>query len=99
MHNIYPPPAEEKNYKITYPVAEYDHDEGDAIAGGLEYWGSNLPQLKGKFLFGDIVRGRLFYIEMKDIKAGSLAQIKNGVYQLTVRSKHSKSCAGVGEGG
>ena len=75
MHNIYPLPADDARNHITYPIAEYDHGEGDAIAGGLEYGGSAVPDLKGKFLFGDIVRGRLFYIEMKDVKAGQQTPI------------------------
>jgi glucose/arabinose dehydrogenase len=76
MHNIYPLPADDAKNNFTYPIAQYDHDEGNAIAGGYEYLGKKLPALKGKFLFGDIVKGRLFYIEMKDIKPGSLAPIQ-----------------------
>jgi glucose/arabinose dehydrogenase/mono/diheme cytochrome c family protein len=76
MHNIYPLPPDNSTYDVTYPVAQYDHDEGNAIAGGFEYCGKALPALSGKFLFGDIVKGRLFYVEMKDMKAGSQAPIK-----------------------
>lgn len=82
MHNIYPLPPDDSTYNITYPVAQYDHDEGNAISGGFEYWGKALPQLSGKFLFGDIVKGRLFYVEMKDIKVGSQAPIKE--WKITV---------------
>ena len=49
----------------------YDHDEGNAISGGFEYWGSVVPKLEGKYLFGDIVRGRLFYIETDKLSYGS----------------------------
>jgi glucose/arabinose dehydrogenase len=76
MHNIYPLPADDSKLNITYPVAQYDHDEGNAIAGGFEYRGKALPQLIGKFVFGDIVKGRLFYVDMNDIKLGSQAPIK-----------------------
>lgn len=76
MWNIYPRPADDDKNNYNYPVAEYDHDEGSAIAGGFEYNGKFLPELKGKFVFGDIVRGRMFYIDMKDIKPGTQAQIK-----------------------
>ncbi|MDR3712416.1 MAG: PQQ-dependent sugar dehydrogenase, partial [Puia sp.] len=47
---------------ITYPVAAFDHDEGNAISGGYEYTGTATPSLKGKYLFGDIPNGRLFYV-------------------------------------
>jgi hypothetical protein len=44
---------------FTYPVAIYDHDEGQAISGGFAYRGT-IPALRGKFVFGDVQRGRLF---------------------------------------
>ncbi|TWT90495.1 Glucose / Sorbosone dehydrogenase [Pseudobythopirellula maris] len=46
--------------EFLYPVAQYDHGDGNAIAGGFVYRGSAIPQLYGKFVFGDIVNGRLF---------------------------------------
>lgn len=76
VNKVYALPANDSMYKITYPVAQYDHDEGIAISGGFEYWGTAIPQLKGKFLFGDIPTGRLFYIDMADIKQGKQAPIK-----------------------
>jgi hypothetical protein len=57
-------------------VATFDHDEGKAITGGFEYTGSTISQLKGKYLFGDIPSGRLFYINVADIKQGKIALIK-----------------------
>lgn len=75
LNRSYSLPANDTVYKITYPVAEYDHDEGKAISGGYEYLGA-IPALKGKFLFGDIPTGRLFYIDMGDIKQGSFATIR-----------------------
>jgi mono/diheme cytochrome c family protein len=82
MQNVYPLPPNDAKFDITYPVAQYDHDEGNAISGGFEYWGSAIPSLKGKYLFGDIVKGRLFYVEMKDLKLGSQAPIRE--WQVTV---------------
>jgi glucose/arabinose dehydrogenase/mono/diheme cytochrome c family protein len=76
MHNIYPLPEDDEKYGVTYPVAEYDHDEGNAISGGYEYLGSRIPELKGKYLFGDIVNGRLFYIETDMLNHGARSEIK-----------------------
>ena len=73
---VYALPANDSIYNITYPVAEYDHNEGIAISGGFEYWGTAVPELTGKYLFGDIPSGRLFYINMADIKQGKQAPIK-----------------------
>jgi glucose/arabinose dehydrogenase/mono/diheme cytochrome c family protein len=76
LGKVYPLPANDSIYKITYPVAQYDHDEGIAISGGFEYQQTVIPGLKGKFLFGDIASGRLFYITVADIKQGKQASIK-----------------------
>ena len=44
--------------------------------GGFEYTGSAVPQLQGKYIFGEIVRGRVFYLNLKEIKEGSPAKIQ-----------------------
>jgi len=63
---------------------EYDHNEGISITGGFVYRGSAIPELYGKYIFGDLalktspVRadGRLFYADLSTgkINAFSLAQ-------------------------
>ena len=52
---------------FTYPVAIYDHNDGHAISGGFTYHGK-IPQLKGKFVFGDIQRGRIFVADVAAMK-------------------------------
>src|SRR5690606_31842255 len=49
---------------------------GNAISGGFEYWGKTVPALKGKVIFGDIVRGRVFFIDANDIEQEKQALIK-----------------------
>ena len=73
---IYPLPDNDSVYHITYPVAQFDHDEGVAISGGFEYRGTAIPQLAGKYLFGDISSGKLFYVNVKDLRLGKQAAIK-----------------------
>jgi hypothetical protein len=52
---------------FTYPVAMYDHDEGQAVSGGFAYNGA-IPALRGKFVFGDVQRGRLFATDVAALK-------------------------------
>ncbi len=54
-----------------YPVLAYGHGAGggDAIAGGFVYRGKAVPQLAGKFIFGDISTGRLWYANFSDMLA------------------------------
>ena len=54
--------------EYTYPVAFYDHNEGRAISGGFAYHG-RIEALRGKFVFGDLVRGRLFAADLAEMKA------------------------------
>lgn len=80
--HLYPLSADDDAYGIDYAVAEYDHDEGNAIIGGYEYQGSTIPELKGKYLFGDMVNGRLFYVEEADIKPGIPAPMREWYISL-----------------
>jgi glucose/arabinose dehydrogenase len=63
---------------------EYDHDDGISITGGFVYRGTAIPELIGKYIFGDLalktspVRadGRIFYADLQtgQIKAFPLFQ-------------------------
>lgn len=54
------------------PIMEYDHTAGTAVVGGFVYHGSLIPQLDGKYVFGDFSNGpfsapgngRLFYADL-----------------------------------
>ena len=76
---VYPLPAEE-DARYTDPIIQYDHDEGSAISGGFVYMGTQVPELKGKYVFGDISLGSLFYAEIADLKEGQQAPL----YRLSV---------------
>jgi hypothetical protein len=53
--------------EFTYPVAMYDHNDGQAVTGGFAYYG-RIAALRGKFVFGDIVRGRVFAADLAAMK-------------------------------
>lgn len=75
---VYPLP--EEGDAFTYPVAQYDHDEGSAVSGGFVYAGKEVPLLTGKYVFGDISRGTVFYTEVAEMIDGQQAP----VYKLKV---------------
>ena len=72
---VYPPPAQDEQ-PFVYPVAQYDHDEGNAISGGFVYRGRAIPELQGKYVFTDFPRGRVFYIDADTLAPGQLAEIR-----------------------
>ncbi|WP_327590616.1 PQQ-dependent sugar dehydrogenase [Nonomuraea sp. NBC_00507] len=69
--HLYTLPDNDAEFGYTYPVAAYDHDpppghsctsdSGHAVVGGFVYRGLKLPLLHGKYLFGDIVDGQVFF--------------------------------------
>ena len=61
--------------EFTYPVAMYAHTDGQAVTGGFAYQG-RIPALRGKFIFGDIVRGRVFAADV-----GALKKADDGIPQ------------------
>ena len=75
---LFPLPADDSGY--TYPVAAYDHnpppgwnctsDVGVAVAGGFVYRGRDVPALRGKYIFGDLVDGRVLYTEANEMRRG-----------------------------
>ncbi|SEF63001.1 Glucose/arabinose dehydrogenase, beta-propeller fold [Thermomonospora echinospora] len=78
--NLYPLPADDAQYGYNYPVAAYDHDppaghpctsdSGNAVAGGYVYRGKDVPGLRGKYVFGDIVNGRILATDNAEMRRG-----------------------------
>ena len=73
MEEVYPLPADILSGKtkdgFTYPVAIFDHDGARAaITAGFAY-GGRIPALRGKFVFGEIVTGRLMAADLAAMKA------------------------------
>jgi glucose/arabinose dehydrogenase len=60
--------------KGTLGTLEYDHGDGISITGGFVYRGAGIPELVGKYVFGDLairnqagvgrIDGRLFYADL-----------------------------------
>jgi hypothetical protein len=73
-------PADDAKYGYDYPLAAYDHDPpadwacnadvGRAISGGYVYRGHHLPELYGKYIFGDLVDGSVFYTNEREMRRG-----------------------------
>lgn len=71
-------PVRDVPANLIDPIAEYDHDEGEAVIGGFVYRGPN-SDLTGKYVTGDWGRfespsGRLFYLDgsaLKELRIGT----------------------------
>ena len=75
--HLYTLPADDAENGFVYPVAAFDHDpppgypcsadSGHGISGGQVYRG-NLPGLAGKYVFGDLVDGRVFWTNSAEMR-------------------------------
>ena len=57
-----PPP----DAKFIDPVFEYNHGEGLSITGGVIYRGEKRPELKGAYIYGDFVIGKIWALRVGD---------------------------------
>ena len=74
LNELFPLPADVLNgqhRRTASPIRSpiYDHDEGAAVTDGFAYHG-RIAALRGKFVFGDIQRGRLFAADLADDEEG-----------------------------
>ena len=98
---LYPLPADDDQFGYTYPVAAYDHDPppswncrsdvGRAVSGGFVYRGRQVPELTGKYIFGDIVDGRVFSTNSGEMRREkkTLAQMYNVMLYTTAGQRVS----------
>ena len=70
---VFPRPSQDDEF--VDPVAQYDHHEGNAIAGGYVYRGQAIPELQGQYLFADFPLGRLFAIDAATLDPTRPAEI------------------------
>jgi cytochrome c551/c552 len=61
FRSLYPLPAGDEDLGIRYPFLQLEHDELVAIIGGYVV---SSGALKGKFAFGDVPSGRLFFVDL-----------------------------------
>jgi glucose/arabinose dehydrogenase len=85
---LYGLPADDASRGLTYPVAQYSHQEGlarpnggnlgysSAICGGFVYRGTAVPALYGHYLCGELVNGRIFHVPLSSLVQGQLATLQ-----------------------
>jgi glucose/arabinose dehydrogenase len=61
--HCYQPSSACANRSLTLPVAEYGHDQGCTVIGGIVYRGGAQPALRGGYLFADYCSGRVWAID------------------------------------
>ena len=65
---------------VTHPVYAYDHNEGFSVSGGAVYRGSEVPELYGHYIFGDLYTATL--LSLTEDGAGGHVVIPHGRTEL-----------------
>lgn len=73
------------------PITEYGHDVGGSVTGGYVYRGSAIPDLRGFYVFGDFISGRLWAVPADSPIGTAPIEIAN--------TDHSIVSFGLGEDG
>jgi glucose/arabinose dehydrogenase len=60
---------------LVLPAAEYSHDEGCSVTGGVVYRGDRYPFLRGTYLFMDFCSGRLWALQAGGPHGWAVAQV------------------------
>jgi glucose/arabinose dehydrogenase len=89
--HLYTLPDDDAQFNYDYPVAAFDHDpppglpctadSGHAMSGGFVYRGFREPDLFGKYLFADLVTGKVFYTNANEMRRG---QPRATVHELQI---------------
>jgi glucose/arabinose dehydrogenase len=71
---------------MTFPIAEYDHRDSilqnrAAVTGVVVYRSAEIPQLRGRILFGDLPSGEIFHMSGDDPPRGGQAGIRRVLLQ------------------
>ncbi len=83
MENVYS--IKNRDTTLIDPVLQFDHDEANAICGGFVYNGKAIPELKGKYIFGSIVKGCVFMADAKHLELGKQSTITK--FEISVNNK------------
>jgi len=82
-------PENDSDYGATYPVFQYDRDDGVAISGGFFSRGKIF---QGKYIFGDIAKGTLYIGDLSEKKKRNIKKLKISLDgKLTTMAELTKS--------
>lgn len=63
---------------LTLPIHEYNQDQGDvSVTGGYVYRGSLVPELQGRYIYGDFASGRIWALTTNTNPTNTLLEDTN----------------------
>ena len=67
---------------LVLPVHEYPHPDGCSITGGYVYRGKAIPEIAGRYFFGDFCSGALFALRYAGGRADDVVDLSAGLGSL-----------------
>jgi hypothetical protein len=68
---------------LTLPIWEYPHGTGYSITGGYVYYGANVPELKGKYIYADYVTSWIWSLTYDGINAADNDTLAQSPYNIS----------------
>jgi hypothetical protein len=68
---------------LTLPVKDYTHSVGNSVTGGYVYRGLNVPSLKGLYIYGDYVSGRIWALRYNGITVTKDTMLLDSPYSIS----------------
>ena len=64
---------------LVMPIHEYAHPEGCSITGGYVYRGKAIPEIAGRYFFGDFCSGAIYALRYTDGRAQDVVDLSDGL--------------------
>jgi len=71
------------NGTYIFPIWEYSHSEGISVTGGYVYRGQNVPELYGKYIYGDYGSRKVWSLLYDGINPATNTQITTAAASIT----------------
>ncbi len=85
---------------ITPPTVEHSHAEMRSLTGGVVYYGSKFPELKGCFIYGDWSTGRIWAVRDDGKKVTFHKELARTTLQISgFREMHNGDLVVIDQGG
>ena len=68
--------------RLIFPIATYGRGQGVSVTGGFVYRGSTVPQIRGRYFYGDFASGTIWSLKVVRGKAKQLRREQIRVDQL-----------------
>lgn len=81
--SCYSPPSGCSDEGLTDPVWTYGHDVGVSITGGFVYRGNRVPELSGKYIYGDFGTGKIWSLEYNDTSSSNNTELADTTFSIS----------------